>query len=441
LAPWTWRLAQVATLLTACATLAYQLVHSYALPYLDDCSDDAAFAWRIARSTMPAMPPRVGEWIERATVEQRIKKHVESRDPKILIMVGPNASGKSTSVQHALRDTRGIVRVDLKGSDEILSNVLVKFGMPAKPVNLGRMQRLCASAAWWFRMTSGDPRSRPTIVVELNSTMEAGSIKDAVQALKTLSYDYGLCTGVIVMSDAHATFAFTVDPARHDIIWTDDFTREEAAAYFESRNILMGEHALRKTIFDLTTRPGHLGDAVRSLECGPTEQREQVSRIGAEMIRKAETRCAELLALSDSADKHAPGEPGLHFRKLFEDLLANGSVAGTVAAEYMGLAKTISPILIARCRLRRHEGRVPLQHPSRRSSSRSAASSKSRGSSRLNYPAAERPDQDGAGARRSCIIPSRPSSKFLQKSKAPACLCSWTSFLQLPLGWAQSLSA
>mmetsp|Transcript_5335 Transcript_5335/g.13898 ORF Transcript_5335/g.13898 Transcript_5335/m.13898 type:complete len:94 (-) Transcript_5335:174-455(-) len=61
------------------------------------------------------VPPAKVTWTPREAVEQHIQAYLRNPGGKVLIVVGPKASGKSTAARHALRDVRGAALVQLTG--------------------------------------------------------------------------------------------------------------------------------------------------------------------------------------------------------------------------------------------------------------------------------------------------------------------------------------
>jgi hypothetical protein len=319
----------------ATGLVATTVATTLAVEHLAPGLDVPTFAVLALRSTAPQ---ESDVWIARETVEQHFRAYLRNPSKTVLIVAGPKGTGKSTAALHAVRDARGVAYVSLSGEDKLSKQLLVAVGMPfiERHAQISRpaLARMCAAAArlgrWWF----GDEAWLPTLLVEVDQTVQPGYIKDAVATLKYLAHDACACRAILVLSDGNAALGLDPDPARRTFIWMGDFSEAEANARLDAAGVLVGEDELREAVLGLTTRPVELFSLCAKLSAAPPESSELIVRAFVEAKRaEAESRVTNLLSCDDSETNK---ELGLHFRHLLKDMLKNGgSLSEKNAAAYM----------------------------------------------------------------------------------------------------------
>jgi hypothetical protein len=277
-----WAVGLVAT------TVAITLAVEHLAPGLDV----PTFAVLALRSSAPLEKV---VWVTRETVEQHFHAYLRNPSAKVLVVAGPKGTGKSTAALHAVRDARGIAYVSLSGEDKLSKQVLVAVGMPfvERHAEISRpaLARMCEAAArlgrWWF----GDEAWLPTLLVEIDQTVQPGYIKDAMATLKYLAHDARACQAILVLSDGNAALGLDPDPDRRTLVWMGDFSVSEANARMDAAGVLVGEDELREAVLGVTTRPAALSSLCAELSAAPPESSELIARAFVEAKRaEAESR-------------------------------------------------------------------------------------------------------------------------------------------------------
>mmetsp|Transcript_34764 Transcript_34764/g.82000 ORF Transcript_34764/g.82000 Transcript_34764/m.82000 type:complete len:428 (+) Transcript_34764:44-1327(+) len=248
--PWpvAWAMGMIATAFAVLA--AEHLVPGLNVPI---------FALLTLRSTAP---PEKGIWTTREEVEQHFRDYLRNPSEQVLIVAGPKGTGKSTAALHAVRDVRGTAYVSLSGEDKLSKQVLVAVGMPfiERHTEISRpaLARMCKAAALLGRRWFGDKTWLPTLLVEIDQTVQPGYIKDAVATLKYLAHDARACRAILVLSDGNAVLGLDPDPARRNHLWMGDFSETEARARMDAAELLVGEddYAAVRTLFALRCAVG-----------------------------------------------------------------------------------------------------------------------------------------------------------------------------------------
>ncbi|KAJ1632802.1 hypothetical protein T492DRAFT_867757 [Pavlovales sp. CCMP2436] len=243
---------------------------------------------------------------------------------KVLIVTGPKGTGKSTAALHAVRDVRGTAFVSLNGEDNVRKKLLVAVGMPLierhTEISKPALARMCEAAAslgrWWFK----DKTWLPTLIVEINESVQPAYIKERCD---------------------NAVLGLGPDPARRNHLWVGDFSEAEAHAHMDAAEVLVGEDELRKRVIGVTTQPAGLSSLCAALSAAPPKSSELIVRAFVEANRtEAKGRVFNLLAVDDSKTNE---EQGLHFRHLLKDMLKNGGSLPRDAAAYMIPANRAAP--------------------------------------------------------------------------------------------------
>mmetsp|Transcript_34761 Transcript_34761/g.81985 ORF Transcript_34761/g.81985 Transcript_34761/m.81985 type:complete len:462 (+) Transcript_34761:44-1429(+) len=323
--PWpvAWAMGMIATAFAVLA--AEHLVPGLNVPI---------FALLTLRSTAP---PEKGIWTTREEVEQHFRDYLRNPSEQVLIVAGPKGTGKSTAALHAVRDVRGTAYVSLSGEDKLSKQVLVAVGMPfiERHTEISRpaLARMCKAAALLGRRWFGDKTWLPTLLVEIDQTVQPGYIKDAVATLKYLAHDARACRAILVLSDGNAVLGLDPDPDRRNYLWMGDFSEAEARVRMNTAKVLVGEDELREAVLGVTTRPAALSKLCAALSAAPPNSSELIVRAFVEVKRaEAEIRVIDLLACDDSKTNK---ERGLHFRHLLKDMLKNGGLFHEEKAAYM----------------------------------------------------------------------------------------------------------
>ena len=318
------------------------VVTTLAVEHLAPGFDVPTFAVLALRSSAP---PEEHVWVTREVVEQHFRAYLRDPSAQVLVVAGPKGTGKSTAALHAVRDARGVVYVSLSGENMLSKQLLVAVGMPLverhAQINRPALARMCKAAArlgrWWF----GDEKWLPTLLVEIDQTVQPGYIKDAVATLKYLAHDACACRAILVLSDGNAALGLDPDPARRTYVWMGDFSEAEANARMDAAGVLVGEDELREAVLGATTRPAALFSLCAKLSAAPPESSELIVRAFVEAKRaEAKSRVINLLKSDDSKTNK---ELGLHFRHLLNDMLESGGSLSEENAPYMIAPEQVAP--------------------------------------------------------------------------------------------------
>jgi len=171
-------------------------------------------------------------YVERQGLEQRIADHVRRTTPrKYLVVVGPRGGGKTTAVKKMLMGRGKVVYVTLESEVEtIQANLRSNLGIPSDKVFKVK------DAFKAFEGLHGV--DKPVLVVEIDSNVSSKTVKEQSQELKILCTDAKLAHGILILSDANATFKLNTDEDRQEILWITDLDENEMNALLDKFGIL-----------------------------------------------------------------------------------------------------------------------------------------------------------------------------------------------------------
>jgi hypothetical protein len=170
-------------------------------------------------------------YVPRPVLEGKIRKVYESKlsygSDSFTIVAGPKGAGKSTAIEHVLKEKLGVVRLGVSQVDtekSILSKLLFSGGNVEETGNLDI--DVLAPGFWAAADQSGGRRI--TVVLEV----ERGTASDGVLYMVKATAKKLACFAnvMVVLSEANAALMFGDDP-RHDFIWVEGMTNEEATHY------------------------------------------------------------------------------------------------------------------------------------------------------------------------------------------------------------------
>jgi len=187
----------------------------------------------LQRCKIDDIPEDVEEiYVERKGLEQRIDDHVRQTTPwKYLVIVGPRGGGKTTAVKKTLKGRGKVVYVKLTSEVRtIQARLRGRLGIPAdKPFELEDAFKAFKS------LHGGD---KPVLVVEIDSNVSSEAVRMQSQEMKVLCVDAKLAHGILILSDANATFKLNTDEDRQKLLWIDDLDKDEMDAFLDKFGIL-----------------------------------------------------------------------------------------------------------------------------------------------------------------------------------------------------------
>mmetsp|Transcript_9878 Transcript_9878/g.33490 ORF Transcript_9878/g.33490 Transcript_9878/m.33490 type:complete len:494 (-) Transcript_9878:186-1667(-) len=316
-----------------------------------------------ARISVAALKTNALPYVSRGEIDGQLQQLVGTRlvNPKIntlAFVFGPRGGGKSTSVAHALENTTGVVFAKVSGDpkcaeDIYRSIVNAAIGVPpntAGPtVDEATMTRYLRAASAKYRKRHPDAVGwRPTIVLELETSSSAATVRLATQAMKGIVWDRGACGAILVLSDAHTMYSITSDSGRHTYIWVGDFTEEEADVYLDELGALSDDRSRsrRSDVYARsTTRAVGLSALASELKTAASAEA-VVDRFVRDKALLAEARVTNLISVAMDAAKQRRGERGLHFIRLMRAMLVNGgTLAARDARDYLCTNQEIADVL------------------------------------------------------------------------------------------------
>ena len=143
------------------------------------------------------------------------------------IVAGPKGGGKTTVVQQTLNGKSGVLFVDVSDADSektIINKLLGTIHKPVEDIRLG----LRVLAPFFLAAAEAADGRRITVVLEV----ERGTASDGVLYMVKSSAKKLACFAnvIIVLSEVNDALMFG-DDKRHDFIWVDGMTNDEASEY------------------------------------------------------------------------------------------------------------------------------------------------------------------------------------------------------------------
>ncbi|KAJ1618776.1 hypothetical protein T492DRAFT_1131280 [Pavlovales sp. CCMP2436] len=247
----------------------------------------------------------------------------------IVFAIGPRGAGKTTAIVRALERIDGALLIKLTGAHDRDTSVYSSI--------FGPSYRCVAN---W----------KPTVILELEISAEPATVRVAVQALKGLVWDRGVCHSFIVLSDAHSFYSLTSDEARHTYTWVGDFSPAEADMYLDELEVLTAtdERTLRDDVYaNATTRAIELMKLSFQLKSTNGPAHDVVRGFIQKAQQKARVRVRNLILVAKKdAAVLCNGTRGLHFMRLMKAMLkAGGSLPVEDASVYMCSDADIADVL------------------------------------------------------------------------------------------------
>lgn len=165
------------------------------------------------------------------------------------VIIGQNGCGKRTLVSHTLSPHCGIIRVYIRDLEiNIYTQIAMAMGIPYKRalfvrdsdtfIELIKKTHLLAKKIDPLHICNSlnGSKWRPCIVVEVDDFAPPHIVGEVTFALRCLTLD-GKCCAVLVLEDSSA---LNVDLRTDNVIWVDNFTKEEALSF--AGTTLIGTH-------------------------------------------------------------------------------------------------------------------------------------------------------------------------------------------------------
>jgi len=241
----------------------------------------------ILASTVGNLP---ASYVSRPGLTERIGTYIGTAGLHYLVVVGPRGCGKSVGVVAAAHNQMGVIRVTFSENKGSVNSQILQKACPDFPVRqdaffdehflAGLFQG--ASAKYGQQHPDAAPWV-PTVIAEVDSETTDSSVAKVAKAMKRLGSDTKSCRSIVVLSDAAAAFALPGDDDRIELLWVEDFSREEAHAYLDLTHMLpLGvnisangsdlNQAWREFVFDrVGTRPVRLESMVTKVRDPATQ--------------------------------------------------------------------------------------------------------------------------------------------------------------------------
>jgi hypothetical protein len=282
-------------------------------------------------------------YVARPEEEARIAARVVVPSMEYNVVLGPLGCGKSSVIRRVVSQHRGVATFSVaSASDNAYARIVEAFGIaPHHRYNLSDQYELAAllrKASQWRAWLAArgvfpdDPADSwvPTVVVEVDHQVGAGTIGAIAKQLKRLGSDEEVVRVILVLGDENAHFALPKDEARQEMIWVNDLSEAEARAVMAKHNFVVTEQEEQLIFRKVGTR---VADLVRLI--GDVQKKEVPSVEAAVDARIAEARhtIGSLLEV-----KFRPDDPNkIEFKKIFDALLKSPS--GVPVKSFTGAAR------------------------------------------------------------------------------------------------------
>jgi hypothetical protein len=345
----------LATVSTSAITIGVTAVHRWYN------SNERLFAIAACKAKVsPAMMKQGAlPYVARAQIDAELVALVDCPRKTIVIVIGPRGAGKTTAVTHALQHIDGALMTKLTGvhsHDSSIYTAIMKkvIGRPLRSGEMVDEEELVSYLkATTRRYKKHHPHAvdwKPTIILEIETSAQPATVRVAVQTMKGLVWDRGVCHGFLVLSDAHSVYSLTSDRGRHTYTWVGDFSSAEADVYLDELDALTTaeEREFRADVYrNATTRAIELSELAALLKAAPAGQAHKVVRAFVlEMQSQAWTRVNNLIGVAEKAAKLGQGEKGLHLIRLMKAMLKEGgSLPVTSTRAYLCPDSDIADVL------------------------------------------------------------------------------------------------
>ena len=206
------------------------------------------------------------DYISRPALEGKILALYENVDlvgGYYTIVYGVKGAGKSTSVQAALGDKTGVVVVRVAEGDT-REKVIASVYHSCKKIRLDSSSSKEITDA--LLAATEERGGRPvTVVFEVETSSDV-----VMNVVKHIAKEFAEAANVLlVLCEANAVLSFGKDP-RHQFIFVDEMTREEARQYVEKSNPKISSDDFNKFADKCGTRPMSLEDLCWAVRDGQT---------------------------------------------------------------------------------------------------------------------------------------------------------------------------
>lgn len=314
----------------------------------------------ILRARMPAGPSRM--YVERSDLESVLTHYLEGPSEQYLIVAGMRGTGKSTAVQHVLRNRDGVIYIPVSKNEidpaRLVISALQASARFASPINIlaqgGQDAHIATiferAAAKHRRIHPDAPHWQPTVVVEVRGEVEGSTVAALAKHLKVLTQDLACARGVLVFSSAHDVESLPADESRQAYVRVDDLSQEEALKLLAKLLSQAGVASPKvhteaiERILPLTTRASHLTKFASAV----AEQADEAEQVAAVRAAAEERLCSaahdvqETLKLGEADDRDLRGRQGFHAHRLMTELLETGTPVRVNETAYLEIPKQFS---------------------------------------------------------------------------------------------------
>lgn len=199
-----------------------------------------------ALKTLP--PPTLdGEFVERPKLKEAILKAASSRFSETVLIYGERGGGKTTLIQHAFKNRRGVMTISIgaptqkEAQDEMIEEISSKLHIFNTPQKRNFIEQVFAMGF----------TSEPIVVVSLEAKCGGDTLEGVVTLSKILSYENRYKTHpriVIDISGSRAAIESGLQFYKHRVIGVHvgPFLEQEALSYVTDRMPMSFEDPLRR---------------------------------------------------------------------------------------------------------------------------------------------------------------------------------------------------